>query len=216
MFKNLKSLFIVTDETVAPEKNSAVGSQSAAVAPNPAAKGPAPIQSKIDEKIVDKLIQAIEENNQPGFDYLEYRQALKSLASLPMDEATKFQSAFATASTMGLTLEKLLSSIDFYKKVLQNEEDKFNRATKDQSSINIEGKLKEKDSLDQLIKEKSQKIQELTSEIRQHQIDIQEISKFVETTELKIKETTLNFENSLNLLRSQMDEDSVKLKQYIK
>ena len=49
-----------------------------------------------------------------GFDYLEYRRSLKSLETFPMDEATKFRSSYATASTMGVTVEKLLESIEFY------------------------------------------------------------------------------------------------------
>ncbi len=211
MLKNLKSLFFVTEEVkveTEPEKTESGSNMVTSPTATPI--------GIVDNKILDKLFGAIEENNQDGFDYLEYRQALKSLAAFPMDEATRFQSAFATASTMGVTLEKLLSSIDFYKKVLQNEEDKFKKATKDQSSVNVDGKHKERDAINLLINEKAAQIQKLTEEIRQHQNEVEELNKFIHSSEQRINETTLNFESSFNTLMSQLDQDAQKLKQYIK
>lgn len=222
MFKNLKSLFVITEpEEITTNSGKIPEGQiqpKAANAPAnniPNANNP-PKANDIDNKILDKLLLAIEENNQQGFDYLEYRRSLKALASLPMDEATKFQSAFATASTMGVTLQKLLESIDFYKKVLQNEDDKFTKATKSQSSINVESKIKERDNLHLAIQEKSKQIQKLTAEIRQHQGEMEAITKYVETSEFKIKETARNFESALLFLQTQLNQDAEKLKQFIK
>jgi hypothetical protein len=214
MLKNLKSLFVTTEEHK-PEQQEQP--QQAKGKPEDAAKGEAIRQAKeIDNAILDRLLQAIEDNNQSGFDYLEYRRSLKSLAALPMDEMVKFQSAYATASTMGVTLEKLLASIDFYRKVLMNERDNFTKASKEQYAINVEGKLKEKDNINNVINEKSLKIQKLTEEIRKHQADLEEMTKVIEAGDRKIKETTGNFETALHYLLSQMDQDTEKLKTYIK
>jgi hypothetical protein len=214
MLKNLKSLFVTTEEeqvtaaaktTQVPEIKSS-GSQPAASA--------APKQ--VDNAILDRLLQAIENNNQAGFDYLEYRNSLKSLAALPMDEPVKFQSAFATAATMGVTLYKLLASIEFYKKVLRNEEDTFLKASKEQYLANVENKTKEKEKINAIIKDKSLKIQKLTEEIRAHQAEMEEMAKQIEAGDAKIKETSASFEHAMQLLISQMDQDGLKLKQYIK
>ena len=62
----------------------------------------------LDDKSMEYLTSALAKNNLPGFDYLEFKQSLGALASLNMDEATAYKSAFATASTVGLTKEKLL------------------------------------------------------------------------------------------------------------
>ncbi len=214
MFKNLKSLFVITEEEKSATSEQPSQVKDKQVAGEPAPKAPAP--KPIDNSILDRLIKAIEDNNQSGFDYLEYRRSLKSLAALPMEESIKFQSAFATASTMDVTLEKLLDSIEFYKKVLLNEKDNFFKASKQQYAQNVEGRIKEKQAVSDLIKEKSLAIQKLTEEIRAHQAHMEELNKLVENAEAKIKETSENFTQALQMLMSQMEQDGEKLKQYIK
>ncbi|MBK6964630.1 MAG: hypothetical protein IPH20_12010 [Bacteroidales bacterium] len=215
MFKSLKSLFVTTEEeqTAAPAQPS-TSSETSAIEANTGNEKVA--QKAVDNTILDRLLKAIEDNNQAGFDYLEYRRSLKSLAALPMDEAIKFQSAFATASTMDVTLEKLLASIDFYKKVLLNEDDNFKKASKEQFSVNVEGRLKQKETVNNIIKEKSLSIQKLTEEIRAHQAELGDLNLAIETADAKIKDTTANFNQALEVLISQMDLDAEKLKKYIK
>ena len=217
MLKNLKSLFIVTEEE---QKNSNAETkstnQTVAAAPPIVQSPPIDPKGKVDNSILNKLFQALEDNNQPGFDYFEFRKAILSLNPLPMDEATKFQSTYATATTVGATLEKLLESIEFYKKVMQNEENNFTKAIKEQTSVNIKDKAAEKEKINASIKEKSDRIFKLTEEIRLHESDVLKITASIEASEMKIKETSLNFERSLNVIKSQMEQDSIKLKQYIK
>ena len=62
----------------------------------------------LDERSINVLTKALENANLPGFDYLEFKQSLAALTQMNMDEAMAIKSAFATASTMGLTKEKLL------------------------------------------------------------------------------------------------------------
>jgi len=219
MFKNLKSLFIEVDSSSEktesgnnsqPQENEATDSQI--VEPVKPSAG----KSEVDQVILDKLFKALETNNQEGFDYMEYRKALQTLSSLPMDESVKFQSAFATASTMGITLDKLLNSINFYLKVLQNEEDHFLRASQEQFNLNVEGKAREKEQINQMIIEKSKQIQQLTAEITQLQDDLGKISGNIDAADQKIKTTKLNFESTISFLRFQMQQDIDKLKQYIR
>lgn len=214
MLKNLKSLFVTTQED--PTANTTSAPKASEPKPPEKQSGTPQVSKPVDNTILDRLLQALENNNQAGFDYLEYRRSLKSLAALPMDETVKFQSAFATASTMGVTLEKLLASIEFYKKVLRNEEDIFVKASKEQYAASVENKIKEKEKINALIKDKSLKIQKLTEEIRAHQAEMEEMGKLIETGDIKIKETTGNFDQALQLLLSQMESDAEKLKQYIK
>ena len=218
MLKNLKSLFIVTEEVAGNTKAGAqpvtqpATSGVQAPASNPAAEA----RGKVDNNILDKLLQALEDNNQPGFDYFEFRKAILSLNPLQMDEATKFRSTFATAATLGVTLQKLIDSIDFYKKVLLNEENNFNKAIKEQNSVNISNRIQERDKINATIKEKNATILKLTEEIKKQQDEVLKLSASIEAAEAKIKETTQNFETSLNVIKNQLEQDSDKLKQYIK
>src|SRR5690242_18768533 len=112
--KNLKSLFIEEAETTAPDASANSGSEKNS------SRDAAPVASAgaSDQRIMSALLKALEENNMDGFDFLEFKNSLKALSQMPLDEATKFRSAFATASTMGVTVAKLLDSVDYYKKVL--------------------------------------------------------------------------------------------------
>ena len=221
MFKNLKSLFVTVDETeVEARPEVEVRNQEKPVSnPQPeniqtvSAGQSTPLK---DETIILKLLKALEDNNQPGFDYFEYKRSLKSLEKLQMDEATKYQSAFATAATMDVTLDKLLASIEFYKKILLQEEANFLKASKEQYTLNVENKKADITKISNLIKDKSQKIQMLTDEIREHQKSQEQMTEYINVAESKIKTTENNFRYSLEDLTTQMENDLNKLKQYIK
>lgn len=220
MFQNLKSLFVTVEETEENKVEVSENSREKPVTNSPAGKSQEIVPEKaatgLDYAIIDKLLKALEDNNQPEFDYFEYKTSLKSLEKFPMDEATKYQSAFATAATMNVTLEKLLNSIEFYKKVLNVEEEKFLKASKEQFALNVDNKIKEKDKLEAQIKEKSSKIQQLTEEIREHQKQQEELSMYIASSDKKIKLTESNFHMALQSLVAQINEDANKLKQYIK
>lgn len=222
MLKNLKSLFFTTEEdsttdnTTSEKKTNPDQGKSGNTVNDMNSGNSAGSTPVVDNAILEKLLSAIEENNQSGFDYLEYRRSLKSLETFPMDEATKFRSSYATASTMGVTVEKLLESIEFYKKVLKSEEIKFKKTIEEQYSINVEKKLKDKEALNIKIQEKSKMIQNLTEEIRKHQSEMTEIDSFVSAAEEKIKTTDSHFNASYSVLETQMEQDKNKIKEYLK
>lgn len=230
MLKNLKSLFIVEEDTdgeanatpdakKAPEKSTPAANQKA----NSATPPPLPKTSvthstsgAIDNKIVEKLLQAIEKNNLEGFDYLEYKKSLKALEKMPMDEATKYRSAFATASTMGVTLEKLLNTTDFYLGVLDKENEQFLGAFKSQFNDKVSGREREIAQFEAIIKEKSEQIKKLTEEITKHQQQIGDLKAKLKESNAKINKTQNDFKISYDHLKSQLEEDKVKMQKYLK
>lgn len=168
MLKNLKSLFIV-DDSEEENKETSGSSEKADVSSDkkPAASTPPPLPNNpissssegvLDTKIVEKLLQAIEKNNLDGFDYLEYKKSLKALEKMPMDEATKYRSAFATASTMGVTLDKLLQTTNFYIGVLDKENEQFIGAFKNQFDSKVSGREREIAQFESIIKENQSKL----------------------------------------------------------
>lgn len=228
MLKNLKSLFIVDDseeeKKAAPDakKDAANPTSTANQNTNPTTPPPIPKVSTgdtsgvLDTKIVEKLLQAIEKNNLEGFDYLEYKKSLKALEKMPMDEATKYRSAFATASTMGVTLDKLLKTTDFYLGVLDKENEQFLGAFKNQFDDKVSGREREIAQFEAIIKEKSEQIKKLTEEITKHQQQIGELKAKVEQSNLKINKTQNDFKVSYSHLKNQLEEDKVKMQKYLK
>lgn len=226
MLKNLKSLFIVDDSEEENKKSSESAEKSdvnsdkkpTASTPPPLPNNPVSSSSEgtLDTKIVEKLLQAIEKNNLEGFDYLEYKKSLKALEKMPMDEATKYRSAFATASTMGVTLDKLLQTTNFYIGVLDKENEQFIGAFKNQFDSKVSGREREIAQFESIIKEKSEQIKKLTEEIAKHQQQIGDLKAKVEESNSKINKTQNDFKISYNHLKAQFEEDIVKMQKYLK
>jgi len=222
MLKNLKSLFIVEDENSSkkpsePEKKTEANTnkeqQKNIKTPVTGSQNTGGV---IDAKIVEKLLQAIEKNNIDGFDYLEYKKSLKALEKMPMDEATKYRSAFATASTMGVTLDKLLETTKFYIGVLDKENDQFVNAFKSQFNDKVSGREREIAQFESIIKEKSEEIKKLTEEISKHQQQISSLKIQLEESNNKINKTQNDFKLSYDHLKSQFEGDIVKMQKYLK
>ena len=103
MFKNLKSLFIEETEDgskkdqteeIEPLGKTVKGNASTPTVP---VYGMKASPGKVSTKFMEILFKAMEDNNLDGFDYLEFKQSLKSLEKMPMDETTRFKSAFDMA-----------------------------------------------------------------------------------------------------------------------
>lgn len=226
MLKNLKSLFIVEEEETKPQESKDGKKEASTNTPPKGNNNPPPLPKKpaaaastagaVDVKIVEKLLQAIEKNNLDGFDYLEYKKALKALEKMPMDEATKFRSAFATASTMGVTLDKLLETTKFYIGVLDKENDEFVNAFKNQFNDKVSGREREIAQFESIIKEKSAQIKALTDEITKHQTQIEDLKQKLEESNSKILKTQNDFKQSYDHLKAQFEGDIVKMQKYLK
>src|SRR5690625_6686587 len=94
-------------------------------------------QNKLDEKSRTFLLNAIKEHNQSGFDYLEYKQALIRLEEMELDPSLAIKSAFTTATTVGLTRDKLLDSAEYYLSILNNEYKQFKQALEKQMEARV-------------------------------------------------------------------------------
>ncbi|MEN0051263.1 MAG: hypothetical protein AAF806_29635, partial [Bacteroidota bacterium] len=115
MLKNLKSLFIVEEEEASKDNASKVTSSK----PKPQTiPNDAPViqesqegkKGKVSSKFTEVLLGSMEKADLEGFDYLEYKKSLQSLAKMPMDEATRYKSAYAMAQTMGVSPDKLVQT----------------------------------------------------------------------------------------------------------
>ncbi len=222
MLKNLKSLFIVEEDSQVKNEQGESKDQTTSQESNikkPASSVTKSVTSEtgnIDQKIVEKLLQAIEKNNLEGFDYLEYKKSLKALEKMPMDEATKYRSAFATASTMGVTFDKLLETTKFYIGVLNKENQEFSNTFKNQFNDKVSGREREIEEIGVVVKEKSSRIKTLTDEIIEHEKQIQILKNKLEESNAKIIKTQSDFKQSYDHLKSQLEGDIVKMQKYLK
>jgi len=231
MLKNLKKWFVVDDEEF-KGKMSGGSTGKADIVPEqkkrPTPKSTSPASStsstssstvppgKSTPKFTNILLQAMDKNNLDGFDYLEYKQSLHNLAKMPMDEPTRYQSAYAAASTMGATPAKLIKTANFYIDILKKEEAKFAQALANQKDKQIGDKSQLIQQHDNLVKEKTNQIEQLKKEIAQHQAKSEAMKKSISSATVKVETTKNNFVASYNLVLSQIQRDIENMKKYLK
>ncbi|GAB5553904.1 MAG: hypothetical protein Sapg2KO_34950 [Saprospiraceae bacterium] len=169
----------------------------------------------LDEKSIKFLTTALEKNNLPGFDYIEFKQALLTLESMNMEEETAFKSTFATASTLGLTKEKLVKTAEHYKKVLMNEKVQFDAALEKQIHQRVNAKEVELEKLKKQIDDYKTKIAQLEQKIASNQATIEKQDDVIQKAKDKIESTKDGFELTLQSLLNAIDKDIDTINLYI-
>jgi hypothetical protein len=219
MLKNLKSLFFVDDEksqSAPPVSEPAQPTSDPSSVP-PAAGGSAVTGSAtLDQRMFEALQKTIQDHNMDGFDFLEFRDSLRTLHNIIPDEATRYKSAYATASTMGVTVEKLLETGRFYQGLLEKERDNFNKAVEQQVDQNVTAKQREVDQLKAMIGQKSEEIARLTREIASHQEDLAKAQGVISEAGAKIQHTSNNFQLTLDTVLNQIQTDMNNIEKYLK
>ena len=228
VFKKLESIFFTEEEKTKKDSNKAkdplrVRKQKSSVpksSPIPDStpnKTPTPLSAgKVTEKFMNVLFGALEKNNIEGFDYLEFKKSLRKLEKMPMDEPTRFQSAFAMASTMGATAQNLIETAEFYINILKQEENKFQQALANQRKSQIGNKEAKIDDLDKVIHQKAQQIKKLTEEIENHQKQKDVLENEISQATVKVESTKNDFMVTMDALVSKINKDVENMKKYLK
>lgn len=171
--------------------------------------------SEHDKRSANMLYQALEKNNIDGFDYLEFRASLDGLEALNMDESTRYQSAFVTASTMGLTRDKLLKTAKFYRNVVVKERDKFDKALEQQKTKGVAKLENDIAKLKQAIKAKEEQIKKLQADIEKHETKTTEIQEKIDTNDEKLQATQEGFERAYEKILAHIDSDISNIETYV-
>ena len=217
MFNKLKALFVVEDEnskTAKPpvvEKKEKVESAAEVAVPSSEDIEVEP-GAKPTAKFVNVLMKAIDEANQKGFDYLEYKQSLQSLSGIDMNVETQYQSALAMAKTMGASADSLIKSAAFYQDILKREDAKFQTALQQQMSKQITGRKTDLQKYEQVIIDKKKMIEKLTKEIAAHEAQLKKLKTGMSGAQGKLENTRKGFAIAYHTVFDQIDKDIQQMK----
>ncbi len=205
MLKNIKSLFIIEEEKPKqpPAPKAAVETQA------PTSPG------EVRDEFMEILFKAMQAHNLDGFDYLEFKKSLQSLQTVPMDEPTRYRSAFAMAQTMGATPEKLLQTAQHYLDVLKQEEQKFQMAAANQQDKLVGTREQEIRQIEAAIQTKTAQIEQLTHDIEQHRQQVATLRAEITEAAAKVDATTRNFEASYQALAGRIGADMANIQKYL-
>jgi lysyl-tRNA synthetase class I len=220
--KKLKSLFVVEDESAAKkEKLEAAAKKQAKPETGTVAQPSAPLSfgkdpGKATAKFMEVLHAAMQKQNLPGVDYLEYKQSLKSLGKMPVEEPVRYQPAYAMAQAMGATPQKLVESASHYLDVLKNEDAKFQQAVQNQRKEQIDTRQQAIGALEKVLQEKAARIKKLTGEMEQHRAEAAKLNAQIKDATAKVASTQASFRATYNSIVAQITADVENMKKYLK
>jgi hypothetical protein len=161
-----------------------------------------------DEKFVEMLWSVISQNNLPGQDYFEFKQAIDAMASLPIDEKSKFLTTFTIFQSQGCKKETLLSSLDKYMKIIQKEQVSFASEFESQRNEKVNSKLAQ-------VEEAKKKVEELNKQIMEANNFILTASQEAQQEEMKLQMTNANFNKSAEKVLGVLQSDKEKINIYL-
>jgi hypothetical protein len=211
MWKKAVSLFVTFDETKPVETTNTKD-----IVDVKATTVPAPIYSgSINSEMAEMLANAIKEADQDGFDYLEFSESLANDAFKVLPEQSKFAAVFAVAKASGLTVPKLIASVEHYQSVLNNQKQQFDAHVQQRIADELSVRENKKALNEKSIYEAQQKIVELTQSITMLQQENIQLTSEISQEDLNIKNTVSSFESTFNVVYTKLEDDKTKIKTYI-
>jgi hypothetical protein len=171
---------------------------------------PMSVQGVIDNKFVDQLTALIEQNNIPGQDYFEFKQAIENMKSMAgMSDAQKFQTIYAVLSLQGCTKAVLMSSLDKYVGLIQTEKINFNKEMETQYQARVTAKLAQAEDAKKELENLTKRMSELNTKILN-------VTQEAGAEEQKIRAIEANFMASADVIINEMLSDKEKINNYLK
>lgn len=164
----------------------------------------------LDKKILLSLLTALKENHGKEFDYIKFKKSVLSLQEMDIDEITSVKSAYATASTMGVNKENLVTSGKQYLTVLVKEKEKFADTLKRQMAAKVDGKLDEAKTIKKTIADHEKKIEQMKKEIALFSKKLEGVDQRAADAKAKIKDTRDKFVEAYDQIYGSVEEDIEK------
>ena len=219
---SFKSLFIKEqDEQVVTEssnnsQNTVHSSTHPIVTPIGGVQSISSGPGTVDPKFIEIIGNKLDSLNIEGEDYLELKEALDSLLKIAgMNENTAFISAFATLQTIGLTLDKVLTSIDYYMEELGKEKELFKQAQSikyDETVASIDTEIS---SLNTQSEEDNSEILRLQEKIQVTNSTVSEKTTEMNNNKVSLEQEQSNFDATLSHFITVMNTDKEKVNKYL-
>jgi hypothetical protein len=143
--RKILSFFVKEEDPTPSATGVPVSPANTPAAPRPAAGAPAPASQAavpnvpprettspgaIDPKFADHFADVLAKNNQPGPDYFEFRETLRSLSNLGLPEDKQYQAAWASFKALAGTsdVSVLTSAANLYLNALNKDRDAFKKS----------------------------------------------------------------------------------------
>jgi hypothetical protein len=206
-FKFRKLFF--RDADVEPQKKQIQKSEPAAIN---LPQAPVGIKDQsLVEDFVERLQNLINNNNQPGFDFLEFTESLFEEKQNPGPEVYKTVFRIAQKIDKSLTSSRLVGSAMFYKDLVQRAaESEINKGNSKKQELQSE-KDTERSNLDNGLKETRSKIQQLTRQIQELQNQELNLNNQLSAIDHKYENRFIDLDRKLGAIRDAKEQVIVSI-----
>ena len=206
-------------------------SSSAPVVPRPSANipvaGPSnPVPASqptastgaVDSKFAEHFANVLAQNNPPGPDYFEFREALRSLASLDLPEDKQFQAAWASFKALGGSSDvtALTNTGNGYIAALNKDRDGFAKSVEAALAERVGGLQNEQKRLQTENDSLAKQLIEIQKQIDANTNRLTAISGEITEQSGKISQNRQNYESTFAHFTDQIKGDIAKMTQYLK
>jgi len=163
------------------------------------------------EDFVQRLQNLINQNNQPGFDFLDFTESLFEEKQNPSPEVYKTVFRIAQKIDKSLTPSRLLESAMFYKDLVQRTTE--GEASKGESKKQglLADKETERNTLDANLKDTRMKIQQLTRQIQDLQNQDLTLTNQLLAIDQKYGSQLIDIDRKINAIRNAKDQVLVSI-----
>ena len=163
------------------------------------------------EDFVQRLQNLINQNNQPGFDFLEFTESLFEEKQNPSPEIYKTVFRIAQKIDKSLTSSRLIDSAMYYKNLVQQTaEAEVAKGESKKQGLQTE-KDTEKTNLDNNLKDTRSKIQQLTKQIKDLQDQDVALSSQLSAIDQKYNNQFIEIDKKIGAIRNAKDQVIVSI-----
>jgi alpha-D-ribose 1-methylphosphonate 5-triphosphate diphosphatase PhnM len=217
-FNSIKSAFVteIPDENPAIDVNTSTPVSTPVSTPKivmPASiQVPGVIEGQVNDELLQKLCQVMEDSNLPGPDYLELKNVANNddMKRTVPDEAQRLMVAFITmkSSNPDMTKERVIKSIDEYVGMMENER----KTGHEQLQYIWNEKV---DSQKILVENAEKRIAELQKELQEQIAFVQSKNNEIAAASNECNINKANFDATVDFLVKNLSDDKVKLNQIL-
>ncbi|WP_020595281.1 hypothetical protein [Spirosoma panaciterrae] len=221
--RKILSFFIKEEEPgVATGSTPATSPASPRPAPTqsaPATPTPEPVATgSIDSKFAEHFATVLAQNNPPGPDYFEFREALRSLSNLGLPEDKQYQAAWASFKAMGgsTDMATLTNTANGYIAALSKDRDAFGKSVEAALAERVGGLQNEQKRLQTENESLAKQLIEIQKQIDANTARLTSISGEITEQGGKITQNKQNYETTFAHFVDQIKGDIAKMTQYLK
>lgn len=206
---NFRRLFFRDAESAATETTpqgearpaATIGNSDFISSPDPGRPVTVADQTMVED-FVQRLQNMINQNNQPGFDFLEFTESLFEEKQNPTPDVYKTVFRIATKMDKGLTPSRLLESAIFYKDLVQRAaEGEISKGEAKKQGLQTE-KDTDKNNLENNLRDVRSKIQQLTRQIQELQSQDGSLTGQLLAIDQKYNGQFIDIDRKINAIRN--------------